>query len=113
MTRFADGSNRTSFAKAGEIAAGEVPSRSVFTFWGMGMNSFSSTPTQTGIDYAWPESIRPFEPLRRETTYFPGLHSVIGGHSSEESKKAKICSDKRLAIRSSKRARSTTLSLPN
>ena len=76
------GVNRTSFARAGEIAAGEIPSRAVFTFWGMGMNPFTSTPTQTGMDYALPESLRPLEPLRRDTTYFTGLHSVIGGHSS-------------------------------
>src|SRR5262245_972699 len=74
--------NRGSYAKAGEVAAGEAPARAVFTFWGMGMNPFTATPTQTGLDYTLPESVRPLEPLKRETTYFTGLHSVTGGHSS-------------------------------
>ena len=73
------GTHRTSYSKAGELAAGEIPARTVFTFWGMGMNPFTATPTQTGLDYVLPESIKPLEPLKRETTYFTGLHAVIGG----------------------------------
>ncbi len=76
------GANSTSFAKAGEVAAGEIPPRAVFTFWGMGMNPFTATPATTGLDYVLPESVRPLEPLKRETTFFTGLHSVTGGHSS-------------------------------
>src|SRR4051794_20101316 len=74
------GVNRTSFAKAGEVAAGEIPARAVFTFWGMGMNPFTSTPTQTGLEYVLPDSVKPLEAFRRDTTFFTGLHSVIGGH---------------------------------
>ena len=48
----------------------------------MGMNPFTSTPTQTGLDYTLPESLRPLQPLKAETTYFTGLHAVTGGHSS-------------------------------
>src|SRR5580692_11332072 len=73
------GANSTSFAKAGEVAAGEIPPRTVFTFWGMGMNPFTATPTTTGMDYVLPESVRPLEPLKRDTTFFTGLHSLTGG----------------------------------
>ena len=76
------GAYSTSYSKAGEPAAGEIPPRTVFTFWGMGMNPFTATPAQTGLDYVLPESVRPLEPLKRETTFFTGLHSVTGGHSS-------------------------------
>ena len=76
------GVHRTSYSKAGELAVGEIPPRTVFTFWGMGMNPFTATPEQTGLDYVLPESVKPLEPFRKETTFFTGLHSVIGGHSS-------------------------------
>ena len=76
------GVHSTSYSKAGELAAGEIPARTVFTFWGMGMNPFTATPEQTGLDYVLPESVKPLEPFRKETTFFTGLHAVIGGHSS-------------------------------
>jgi hypothetical protein len=76
------GVNRTSYSKAGEAAPGELPARSVFTFWGMGMNPFTAVPEKTGLDYVLPASVKPLEPFRSTTTYFTGLHAVIGGHSS-------------------------------
>jgi hypothetical protein len=76
------GVNSTSFSKAGEMAEGEIPSRSVFTFWGMGMNPFTALPEKSGLDYVLPESVKPLAPFQKETTYFTGMHSVIGGHSS-------------------------------
>src|SRR5580693_7559997 len=76
------GMNSTSFAKAGELAAGEVPARSVFTLWGMGMNHFSVIPEKTGLDYALPASVKPLEPYRKESTYFTALQAVTGGHQS-------------------------------
>ncbi len=75
----------TSFSKAGEMSGAEIPARSVFTFWGMGMNPFTSTPEKTGLDYVLPASVKPLEPFRKDTTFFTGLHSVIGGHSSSHS----------------------------
>lgn len=76
------GVNRASFAKAGELAAGEAPARAVFTCWGMGMNSFTLAPEKTGLDFDYPASIKPLEALRPETTYFTKMHSVTGGHSA-------------------------------
>src|ERR1700691_1981253 len=58
---------RTSYRKAGELAAGEIPARTVFTFWGMGMNPFTATPEQTGLDYVLPDSVKPLEPFRKDT----------------------------------------------
>jgi hypothetical protein len=72
----------TSYSRAGEAAAAEVPARAVFTCWGMGMNPFTATPEKTGLDYVLPASIKPLEPFRKETTYFTGLHAVTGGHQS-------------------------------
>lgn len=74
--------NRGSFAKAGDVAVGEIPSRAVFTFWGMGMNPFTAVPTQTGKNFDLPASIEPLAPFRDQTTYFSGMHAVTGGHSS-------------------------------
>lgn len=73
----------TSFSKAGELAPGEAPSRAVFTCWGLGMNLRTSVPEGTGLDYKLPESARPLESFRRDSTYFSGLHSVTGGHGSQ------------------------------
>ncbi len=77
------GINSTSFSKAGELAVGEAPPRAVFTCWGLGMNLKSSVPTGTGIEYTLPDSAKPLESYRKESTYFSGLHSVTGGHSSQ------------------------------
>jgi hypothetical protein len=49
----------------------------------LGMNQLSSTPAGGGLDYVLPESTKPLEPFRQETTYFTGLHAVTGGHGSQ------------------------------
>lgn len=77
------GVNRTSFAKAGEIAPGEIPSRAVFTCWGLGMNLRTSVPDGTGVDYKLPASAAPMEPFRAKSTYFSGLYGVTGGHAAQ------------------------------
>lgn len=77
------GVHSTSFAKAGELAAGEAPARAVFTCWGLGMNMLSCVPAEEGLDYTLPESARPLEPFKAESTYFSGLHAVTGGHGSQ------------------------------
>ena len=74
------GVNSTSFAKAGELAAGEVPARAVFTCWGMGMNHFSVVPEKTGPDFALPASVKPLR-TREKIDYFTAA-SRLGGHSS-------------------------------
>jgi len=73
----------TSFSKAGEMAASEVPARAVFTCWGLGMNQLSSVPAGTGLDYVMPESAKPLTPFCQESTYFSGLYAVTGGHFSQ------------------------------
>ena len=64
-----------SYSKAGELASGEIPPRTVFTFWGMGMNPFTATPKQTGLDYILPESVKPLEPFRKHVTIVSGLRN--------------------------------------
>lgn len=76
------GLQSTSFSKAGEQAAEELPARAVFTFWGMGMNPFTATPEKTSLDYVLPESVKPLEPFQKETTFFTNMHAVSGGHVS-------------------------------
>jgi hypothetical protein len=76
------GVNSTSLSKAGELAAGETTARAVFTCWGMGMNHFTLAPEKAGLDYTMPESARPLEPFREESTYFTRMHAVTGGHQS-------------------------------
>src|SRR6185369_8109362 len=76
------GVNSTSLSKAGELAAGETAARAVFTCWGLGMNHFTLAPEKSGLDYTLPESVKPLEPSRQESTYFTGLHAVTGGHQS-------------------------------
>jgi hypothetical protein len=76
------GIHATSYSKAGELAASEMPKRAVFTCWGLGMNPFTSTPEKTGLDYQLPESVAPMEAFRKETTFFTRLHAVTGGHQS-------------------------------
>lgn len=76
------GTNAASYSRAGELSESEIPSRAVFTCWGLGMNPFSSVPEQVGLDYRLPASVRPLEPFRTETTFFTGLHAVTGGHQS-------------------------------
>src|SRR5580765_8618684 len=76
------GVNSTSLTNAGELAASETTARAVFTCWGLGMNHFTLAPEKAGLDYTMPESAKPLEPFRQETTYFTGLHAVTGGHQS-------------------------------
>jgi hypothetical protein len=79
------GALSTSYSKAGELAPSERPTRAVFTQWGFGMNPLTSRPEGTGLGYALPVAAKPLEKFRSETTYFTGLESVDGGHSSDHS----------------------------
>src|SRR5262249_57573785 len=71
------GVHSASYSKAGEAAAGEIPSRTVFTFWGMGMNPFTATPEKTGLDYVLPESVKPLQPFRKQTTFFTAMPPAL------------------------------------
>lgn len=73
-----------SVTTAGSIAAGETPRRSVFTFWGLGINGRDFTPPDAGLNYTVTPILKPLEPLRRDVTVISGLkltHS--GGHTGD------------------------------
>ena len=70
-----------SVTTAGSIAAGETPRRSVFCFFGLGINGRDFTPADTGLNYTATTILKPLEALRRDFTVISGLkltHS--GGH---------------------------------
>src|SRR6187551_1959934 len=78
------GVGRNSVTRAGEIAAGETPRRSVFCFYGLGINGRDFTPADTGKNYAVSPILRPLEKLRDDFTVVSGLkltHS--GGHTGD------------------------------
>ncbi|QDT39277.1 DUF1552 domain-containing protein [Stratiformator vulcanicus] len=76
--------NARSVATAGEITADERPKRSVFTFWGLGMNGRDYTPKATGKDYQLTPILKPLARHRDDFTVISGLkltHS--GGHGGD------------------------------
>ncbi|QDU94453.1 DUF1552 domain-containing protein [Lignipirellula cremea] len=76
--------NSRSVVNAGEIADDERPRRSVFTFWGLGMNGRDYTPKETGRDYQLTPILQPLAPHRDDLTVISGLkltHS--GGHGGD------------------------------
>ena len=69
---------------AGGLAPEEIPRRSVFCMWGLGLNGREFTPTTTGIDYEITPILKPLEKHRRDFTVVSGLkltHS--GGHGGD------------------------------
>lgn len=76
--------NSRSVANAGEIAVDERPRRSVFCFWGLGMNGRDYTPAEARRDYQLTPILKPLAPHRDDITVISGLkltHS--GGHSGD------------------------------
>jgi hypothetical protein len=74
----------SSVSTAGSIAAAETPRRSVFCFWGLGINGRDFTPADKGLNYTLTPILKPLEPLRRDFTVISGLkltHS--GGHTGD------------------------------
>lgn len=69
---------------AGGLAASEIPRRSVFCMWGLGLNGREFTPTGTGRDYQLTPVLTPLEKHRQDFTVISGLkltHS--GGHGGD------------------------------
>jgi len=69
---------------AGDLADGEIPRRSVFCMWGLGLNGRDFTPTTTGTDYQLTPILQPLKEHRQDFTVISGLkltHS--GGHGGD------------------------------
>ena len=69
---------------AGSLAADEIPRRSVFCMWGLGLNGRDFTPSTTGPAYQLTPILKPLERHRRDFTVVSGLkltHS--GGHGGD------------------------------
>jgi len=76
--------NSRAATTAGSMAAGEIPKRAVFTFWGLGLNGRDYTPTDNGINYTMTRILKPLEAHRKDFTVITGLkltHS--GGHGGD------------------------------
>ena len=70
-----------SVTTAGSIASHETPRRSVFSFFGLGINGRDFTPAETGPNYKVTPILKPLDALRRDFTVISGMkltHS--GGH---------------------------------
>ena len=73
-----------SVTTAGSIAAGETPRRSVFSFWGLGINGRDFTPPDAGPNYTVTPILKPLEPLRRDLTVISGMKLTFsGGHTGD------------------------------
>lgn len=68
----------------GDLAPDEIPRRSVFCMWGLGLNGREFTPATTGLDYQITPILKPLEKHRQDFTVISGLkltHS--GGHGGD------------------------------
>lgn len=74
--------NAKSLSNAGSMAAGEIPRRAMFTYWGLGVEITGFTPAATGKDYQLTQALKPLEPYRNDFTVVTGLTSYTGGHGS-------------------------------
>lgn len=73
-----------SIVSAGEAAAGEIPKRAVFTFWGLGLNGRDYTPAAEGRDYAATPILKPIDKHRADYTVITGLKlTYSGGHGGD------------------------------
>jgi hypothetical protein len=73
-----------SIVSAGEAAAGEIPKRAVFTFWGLGLNGRDYTPATEGRDYQATPILQPIDKHRDDSTIITGLKlNYSGGHGGD------------------------------
>lgn len=108
---------------AGGIAANEIPKRSVFCMWGLGLNGRDFTPATAGPDYEITPILRPLERHRRDYTVVSGLkltHSgghggdrtfLTGTNTHESSSKLRISCDQELASAIGHQTRYASLTL--
>ncbi len=62
-----------------QIKLGTVPSRSVFCFFGLGLNGRDFTPSDTGVNYTTTPILKPLDSLRSDFTVISGLKLTYGG----------------------------------
>jgi len=74
--------NAKDITTAGSMAAGEVPRRAMFTYWGLGVEATGFTPPDTGRNYTLTPSLAPLAPFKDDCTLLTGLSSYTGGHGS-------------------------------
>lgn len=110
-------------ANAGGITEGERPRRSIFCYWGLGINGRDYTPSDAGLNYRTTKILKPLDRLRDDFTVISGLTLTHGGghtgdrsfltgtatHSS--STKLRISCDQQLAAAVGKQTRFPSLTL--
>ena len=67
---------------AGSMATGEIPRRSMFTYWGLGVEIRSFTPKDTGRDYTLSAPLKSLADFKNDCTVMTGLKAYSGGHGS-------------------------------
>src|SRR3954470_12384662 len=73
-----------SVTSAGSIAATETPRRSVFAFYGLGINGRDFTPADTGPNYTLTPILKPLEELKKDFTVISGMKlTYSGGHTGD------------------------------
>ncbi len=112
-----------SIATAGSIAPTETPRRTVFCFFGLGLNGRVFTPVDTGPNYTITPILKPLEALRRDFTVISGLkltHSgghvddrafLTGTNTRSPSVKLRISCDQELAQAVGRKTRFPSLAL--
>jgi hypothetical protein len=110
-------------ADAGGIADGERPRRSIFCYWGLGVNGRDYTPTDEGLKYKTTKILKPLDRLRDDFTVISGLMLTHGGgHNGDRSfltgtathsasTKLRISCDQQLAAAVGKQTRFPSLTI--
>src|ERR1700689_3952036 len=76
--------NAKSITTAGSMAASEIPRRTMFTYWGLGLEIRAFTPPDTGKNYTLTPSLQPLAPFKDEFTVLTELQSFSGGDRSPQ-----------------------------
>ncbi len=74
--------NAKNLTTAGSMAVSEIPRRSMFTYWGLGLEIRGFTPPDTGRDYTLTQPLKPLAPYKDDCTVMTGLTAYSGGHGS-------------------------------
>ncbi len=74
--------NAKNLTTAGSMAASEIPRRSMFTYWGLGVEIRGFTPPDTGRNYTLTQALKPLAPYKDDCTVMTGLTAYSGGHGS-------------------------------